>query len=677
MHEANKQWWDREPGDAKLPEELWSRVCAFEGWTEPRLADMAGLAWQYERERQLSLHIGIGLAAAEAAYPSVIQKRFHWLAEVPPSLNIIKGSVDTLLARLFTELPALEVHTAGAPFEQRDAARQRSMALDSTLNSRPLLRVQRKIARDGLLKGWGAAWPYVSQGQVRIRRLHRYQIAVDPYDARDGEPQVIHVWYVVPRATLVASTSAARDMRDQAKVLKAIKAMPRLDTMRGPGLHGYYSPYDWDLGSASLGAMDDALLVIQHIKLPGGTGEDLPMEARGRHVITVHGGGGTLDHDPVRGAPAHITMWDDEWKRATFPCVWWSPYPADEGIDGTGIGHMLLPWQACVDRAVCKIQKTLDTLSYAKVLMARNNGVDVKDALAKGLAIVEVERAVLGEGAGYAIVNPNVLNPEELRWLEWVLSASRNEIGINAMLATGGSRLGAGAAAVAMVEEDYRQLDRLADIDAEFADFRIALGRETLHAIDDAVAHDKRFEAQWRERDGRLRKEPWAKLIEQNQQYVVDLEQVGVLGRSKSGRIQRLIEYTGRIPDLPPELAKEALLTSPDMEAIAGDSLAGYRLIQRHLEILCSDSADHSEASGADPHVPAEMAVDMAMRKIQRALVEGAEPETLLRLMAYKAQAEERAVKEQPPAPVMPEMPAPAGPGLGPGPLPPEMMNAA
>jgi hypothetical protein len=670
---ASSQWWDRPAYSEKLPEELWARVSAFEEWTEDRLADIAALSWLYERERFLNQVIGVGLASAEAAYPELIRNRLHWLNEVPPSLNIVKGSVDTLLARLFTDLPALEAHTAGAPFEEREAARQRSMALDATMNSRLLLRRQRKIARDGLLKGWGAAWPYVAGGKIGIRRLHRWQLAVDPYDARDGDPQILHAWYVAPRTKLLASIAQASELPNKAKILTAVKGMPRLDTLRGPGVRAEYSPYDWDLGGATLAAQDDALLVLHHWRLPGGQGENLPKEARGRHVITVHGGGGDLSYD-LTMTPRHVVLSDKEWPRPTFPIVWWSPYPSDEGIDGTGVGHMLLPWQACVDRTVAKKQEHLDTLSHAKVLMAREDAPDTKDALAKGIAIVEVPRATFGEGAGYAIVNPPVTNPEEQQWLEWILSASRNEIGINALLATGGSRLGANAPAIALVEEDYRQLDRLADIDTEFADFRVALGREVLHAIDDAVQHDQQFAAQWRDGDGLLRREPWAKLIEARQEYIVDLEQVGMLGRSKAGRYSRLIEWAGRVPGLPPELVTEAFMGSPDLQAISGDTLAGFRLIQRHLNILTKPTGDYSQASGADPFVPAEMGFKMATRRIQRALAENANNETILRLMGYQQQCKDRWDEERGVEMATLQQPSPEGMAGG-SPLPAEMMG--
>lgn len=663
---ASGEWWDCPTGDKDLAPELWSRVSRFSRAHRWYLDDVAALSWQYERER-LSLHDGFLLPSEDSAAAGLgLRQRFPWLTGLNgPSLNIMKTAVDTVLARLFTDMPALQTASSGAKFEERETIRTSGLALDGTLNQRTLRKVQRMVARDGLVKGWGCAWPYVEAGKPGIRRMHRWQVMVDPYDAREGTPSMAHAWYCVPRATLIASVAAAKGLPNQREILASLRKMPRLQNLHGPGTGQNYSLYDRMAGYADNQLrLDDALLVLHSWKLPGGQarpGEKMPKGAAGRWVVTVHGGGPRFG-DPMQQGDGHILLADREWTRTTLPLVWWSPYPADEGIDGAGLGHMMMPWQQSVDRTLAKIQETLDRLSHAKVLMAEDGAPNSTDALAAGIAVVKVKRAVMGEGAGFAVVNGPVLNGEEFRFLEWVLAASQDYNGINAMLSTGGSRLGANASGVALVNEDTRQLDRLAALNAEFDDMRVALGREMLNAIDDALAHDKGFEAQWKGTDGVMQRRPWAELLGHGD-LVVEVEQVGLLGRTKAGRLQSLIEYTQRVPGIPADLSTEMLMSSPDLQALARSTMAPQRLVEWHLAILCDPKADHSLASGADAHVPAQLGMDKALLKLQEATAQNADVETLSRLMAYRQQCADRmkaeaAAMAPEPAPMGAEMPA-------------------
>lgn len=627
------------PYDERLPERLWSGISSLETWRQRGLWDDAALTWAYERERYLQQNHGVAVSSAAASYPEFVRRRFSWLTEVPPSANIIKSAVDTLVARLFTSLPSVEVLTENAQHEERFAAQDRTDALNSTLNTPTADRVMRAGGRDGLLKGMGIMRPVVSRGQVRYERIHKYQLAWDPYDARDGDPMVLHYWQRVPRSRLWGHVAQRKGVKGTAAALKKLSEMGSIGES-GPYQECYYTPYDWELQAANARPNDDALLVLHTWRLPGAAGDDVPEACRGRYIITVHGSGGFDRAYGSRWELGAFVLHDGPWTRQTFPIVWWSPFPADEGIGGQGLGHALTPWQCAVDRTVWKIQRTLDKLSHAKVVVREGTIRNKESLLALGIAIVEVAAEALGD-RGWEIINGTVLNPDELRWLDWMLTASRSENGINQMLSQGGSQLGANAAAVALVEEDHRQLDRLADVDTAFGEFRLALGRETLNAIDDALAQDRQFSAQWRDNDGRMRRRPWAKLIPTNGEYHLDLEQVGILGKSRAGRITKILDM-GQRGLIDPQLAKDALLSSPDVRRMAAEATAGMRLVQEQLNELERPDGDHDSIT-PDKNVPLDYAKQLVQARIQMATAPGsrAKPETVSRLMAYKQTIED------------------------------------
>jgi hypothetical protein len=618
---AEAVWYKLPDFSDKMPEKIWAIIDATKTYRETLIQDAAALSWAYHRDKYLMRsRAGLGLQVNQM--PEAASKRFSWLAECTPGVNITKSSVDTLVAWLLSNQAKLEISTSGACYEQRRQVEARNLSLDATMNQRKAKRSIMLAGRDGLLKGVGAAMPCLRDRRVTYRRIQLHQLVWDPFDARDGDPRTMHLIEYVDRGQFLAWYESQRGKKTG--VAEKIRRMARATSsyQAGAGTEAYLGPYDWELNSSAVTESTDRVMVVHSWRKASRVGA-----TDGRYVCTVHSCYG-FDRGLVDGA---VVALDQKFKRVTFPVVIWSPYPDDEGILGTGLGHLMTPWQEACDRTFFKIQRTLDRLGHTKIVVPQGSIQDstIKEFLRMGISVVQVENP----SEIPRIIDGYALRKDDLEWLERLLSYSRDEYGINHMLAQGGSQLGADASGAARVEENYRQTDRLSDIVVHYDDFRRELGVETMNVIEDAIEMDRDFAAQYKDRDGELISVKWADLALPNGEYEVEIQEVGELGDRKAGQVAKILDLQQRraISD---EGAKEALLNNPDYRALARYETAGYRLIQAQLSELSDPNGDH-EFARPDEDVDLELAMKMARKAIQDARSRKAKPETVNRLRQY------------------------------------------
>lgn len=645
-------WYEEKAYSDNVARRITDLMTALGRHREYRIAEIAALAWCYERDRWIARH-----SRGAAPIPQAVIDRCQWLGgtdKVPPQLNLVKSAVDTLLAWLMTDLPALDVLADGARFEDRRQIEARSLALASTFDNPEAKAAYRRIGRDGLLKGFGAVWPRIRAGRLEHRRLHWHQIITDPCDARDSEPTWCGVVEMIDRRHFLAwyrgLTKLEIPSHDARRRL--IEALPRLSrNANGIAMDSvaWLGPYDWELQHAGLADVTDRLQIV-HLWMPS----TAPGASDGRYVCLAYGGGAAFDAGRQLNPAEAIVCIDKTFERTTLPVCWWSPFPADEGIDGCGLGQVFLPWQESADRSLFKIQRTMDKYGHAKVIVQKGAIQNIESFLQAGITIVPVD----GWDEKPQLVQPNALSQEDLVWIDRCMSMAKSVHGINDMMSQGLSQRGAGASGVAMLEETERQLDRVNDVREEMEGFYIRTGRETLHAIDDACAADPSFAARYRDRNGEWQQRAWRDIIGMHQDYQIRTEAAGPLGRTRSGRLAKTLDLAQR-GLMDPQLAADALMSSPDVRAMARLETADMRLVEAQLTELADPSGDHSWAM-PDADTPLELAVRMSTRMIALARAQGAEEETIMRLREYKRSAEAQLADMQATlAPPQPMMPAP------------------
>jgi hypothetical protein len=576
------------------------------------------MAWAYERDQHSS------------QIPEYAVEHFDWYGddesvadrpELKPSINLIKKSVDTLVSWLFTDIPAVEVRASGTVYESRRAVEARSQALDSLFNTPAAGRVLRAAGRDALLKGTAHVCPRLIDGKIQFQRIHDHQVNYDPFDSRDGKPTWVAFHEYVDRDSWIAWYRQLKDIPKHKERIQKIRDIPRADAkLLNEGIVG---PYDAFLDGSDLVNGSDQILIQHHWRRASYPGAD-----DGRYVCTIHGGG--VGYDDLGGDGGLVAI-DRMFPRTTLPVITFSPWPQDAGMYGIGLGAMLKGWQFQLDLAFFRISRKLLNFGDDKIVLQRGNNGSEDDVAAQfieqGINVLFVDNP--GEIPNF--IKGQSLAQEELGWIQTILSLSSTHTGINELLAQGGSQLGAGASMVAMVEETFRSKDRFSDVVSQFDDFRLRLASETLNAKDDAVALDPNFRAHFTDHRERGVSIKWSELTQVNGDYNVQLEATGILGRSRSGRIASSVDLAAR-GVLDPEIAKDLLLSSPDLRRAAKLSTAAMRFVEMQLEDIVE-----GKPVVPDEDTPLELALDMSQRYIHSSILDGADDTVVQRLREYKA----------------------------------------
>ena len=613
-------WYKLDAYSDKLPAAVVRSLNIGGNFRRRRLLEDYALEWAYQRERYWS------------SIPAQVQAAMPWIVDRqesgPPSPNIIRMAVDTVISWLFTEIPPLTVGSSGASYEELRQVEARSLALDATING-PARSAKNILAaaRDGVLKGFGVLWPR-SGNDIRIQRLHRKSVFYDPHDARDGDPNHVQIIERYDRDHWLAWYRGLRDIQGHRGRVAKIERLPKTRPIAGGTPDAGWSPYDFELAAASAGADSFELTVVHTYRRSSGPGQE-----DGRYVCTVHTG--TAHDGDIPASGQAVVAIDQVFSRPTLPVALWSAYPGIEGIDGMGLGHLLQPWQAALDRSFFKIQRALDKYGHIKIFVPPDADKAVESFVHPGVTVVPVEDG----GKAPGIVQQQVISSDEIVWIDRLLNWSTSIYGVNQMLATGTSQLGAGASGIAQVEENFRSLNRLSDVATHFAHMYEHLGGETLSAIEDAIKLNPEFEATYKDRNGEMLRRRWSELVATNASYDVKIEERGPLASRRAGRVAQLLDMAQR-QLLDPAIAKEALLGNPDVRRAARLELAPQRLVEWQIDQLRRPDGDH-EAAMPDRDTPLSLAIDMVTREIQIARTTGAMPETISRLREYKLAAQQ------------------------------------
>lgn len=653
---AEPRWWKVPRGETdRLLDAVKLSLDTNNSWRTTTLSERYRIMWGYERDRWFQRWSSAGRALSQA--PSAVKKAYNWLsgATSVPSPNIMRSTTDTVVSFVIADTPPVAVQASGASFEDQWSIEEFEAALNSLFNTPESEAAERKIGRDGILTGWAYAMCTNDLGKLKVERLLPWQVSIDPYDARDGNPRSCSVMKYEDRDGLLAWLDAFADQPNIEKIREKIESMDAIAARSmGDGDQNDWSTYDWELTLAGTREDADRLLVVHSWRAASAEGRE-----DGRYVLTVSGG----DH-------ASILVLDVPFKRARIPVETFAPMPMDEGIWGTGLGHLMIPWQEALDRSMFKIQRCLDKYGHIRIVVPAGSmsGPQKVAMSTAGVTIIETDTA-LPNGVPQ-IYDPQVVRKEDLDHVQRILEMSQTTYGINSMMTHGASQLGANASGQALQDEHYRSLDRWSDVVKNWQEFRIRLAQQMLWLVDDVLQYDKKFAASY-EYLGRPKRRSWQDLTKLQQSKNISLELRGSAALGRGGRTARLQEWASQ-GLVPPEIAKEALLSTPDLRKAARDALAPIRLVEWQLRTVV-ETAEWWEAQ-PDADTPLDLAIQRATSMIQRARVEGAKPETLERLREYRLQAQNEQAKQQPPplteAPGMPLGGAVPGPAAA---IPPPM----
>lgn len=647
-------------------------------------------------ERQLWSSVRSGFAIPENGWPDgiALTETSESLTQFQrPAHNLQKSAIDVLAARLFGETPRLRIATSGGDYHTRLVAERKSWALTSLLDTEVNRLALFEAYRDGLKTGFGAVWPTVRNGQFRLDRVTLEDLWWHPLDARDSRepnapPRSLHVVRRLAKGQVEAMIDECEYLDDEEK--EEMKAKLKLMSYEATWpTNETYTPsaYDRSLQISNVQEAVDMVAVVHSWHLPSAANMEED-ECDGRELIQVRGMAGL---EPDLNDRTTFVLYDGPWERMTHPIVWWSPYPAHQGMLGVGIGHVASTYQEQLDIAWPRLEQLLRDWGLPNVLYDPS-AEDQKENISgdQSVNFVKVPPA-LGSSMRsmnkpYEIILHSPQDPQLLNWVGTTESAMFGALGINEGIAVGGSDLGANASGAALNAEDTRADVRFTDVLRQGDGFHICVGQETLHTLDDEVEDDTAFSIPFTDRFGADFNEPWRKLRMDPGAYAVMLEQVGALGRTAAARI-RAIEQLGQ---LNPEIASAALRAvyiDHDLANVTELANEDQLFVEWQLFYLAFHADDGVEDRNKladywpDEVTDLTIADTMSKKHIQRARRQGASQEVIDVLMEYRAQV--KALQDtQTPAPaaqpVMPGMMPEAIPGMPPEAggmpgLPPEM----
>lgn len=627
-----RPWWKQ--SGAKAVRAIWSHIEGLEQWRAPSLREVARLVWLYERE-MYQTRGGRGEATASKP-PDQGYGEYYGEGAAEESVNLLKSRIDTLGARLFAEVPAVVVSQVNATFEQEFRASEQTSILNGCMNTETSRGQLRRPGYDGLLTGLGVAFPIVRDGIVRYERVLMKQLWWDPADAQYESPRSIHYKTRKSKSVVVAEIADDSTISDGDKAAMIAKvnalATPSLE-FTTTGL-GSLTPYERRLQSyTSTGTRYalDQVHVIYSWHLPGSRSA-----SDGKYLITVHGGSGGQDV----GHGAGVIRYEGEWKRTSFPLVWWSPYLAYEGLEGIGLGHTYKPYQHQIDRVWAKMERELATLGHAKLLIGKGGREQIAAIADPDIDVIQLDVTVQPGGKPYEIITASPQSPQDHAWFKLVMEVADAMAGINEVMASGGTTRGATASGVAMYQEDERQGARYRDVESRWDGFLQRAARQTLFALNDAAARDEAFRVTFFDQAIGSRQTRWAAIQTADEELATSMEQVGLIGRTLAGRIG-LIEGLKGMGAISPEAANAELAQSADVNRITRYENAGRNLVKYQLIGLCGERSSPEEYAEFNPTLdtPLDIAERLGIQQLQIAIRRGAKNATKNRLRNYISKA--------------------------------------
>jgi hypothetical protein len=542
-------------------------------------------------------------------------------------LNVTKAKGKTLMNKIAKHPSAIRVNPDGACYDNKAKAQKLQQVLMSKLKSTACQKLNQTAFRDGMIVGNAVVKGVCEFGDVRLERVRRREILVDPREGRDGKPRTIHHLTLAPREVLreiYGKDKLAQLSLDQAKTA------PR-------SLEDETLGYGTSLGSA------DLIQVCESHHLGAGPEE--------KGVVMVHTEAGPLRRSPwpFPRFPYAFFLWEDRYDE------FWSP---------SSFVDEMKPIQLQINETVADIQAALYYGGNPVLLEREGSSVNVADFASRR----RLPKVTWSGSAPPQIVSFNPVAQQKVDFLQFLLRQADEISGVSMMAQAARNPLGANASGAALQEFEDREDERHWDLDFGLSLMWKDCG-DILIDLSKLAAEDpqSKVSVSWSE-GSLLRRIDWNKVDMDRDQFELQLEPANFLPDTRAGKLaasERLMQ-AGLIQG--PSAA--ALFDFPDLRQEMSDLTASRDAILRWLERV-------DELSGpvpsVDPQLDLELAFKAAVTRYRRAYAEEAKPEVLERYRAairtvLNAQQKRDADK---PAP-MPPGPMGPPPGLGGPPMPSE-----
>ncbi len=330
MHGATAmlaEWW-KNGDDPKLAAEL----CTTAAYLKTN---------QTYRMRQLAVDVRLYCGLSVYSYAGSNVSRMDKTRTLPddrPTFNLIQVGVDTLVSRVAQNEPAPKFLTDGGDYKERHLAQRLNQFILGEFYQTKAYDKAKRMFRDGLVMGSGALKVYEGDDdKVAVDRVMITDLFVDDNDSLNGHPQQLYQLKLVDRDKLIAN---ANDKKAKA----VIEGTPQSYPDNAP-----------DTGRTTA----DQVMVVEGWKLPSGDDPEAPGYVPGRHTLATMNG----------------VIFDEEWKKAKFPFVFFNYQDPFLGFWGQGVATQLFGTQMSLNRILYTITRAITLVGVPRVFIDQSSKV--------------------------------------------------------------------------------------------------------------------------------------------------------------------------------------------------------------------------------------------------------------------------------------------------------------
>lgn len=362
-----------------------SQVTSMEWWADDLedhdVSGRIGAVVRHIRQRTFwrrdmdLLHAGMyGGGAATAALNNDSRVSYSYEPMQMPR-NVCKQAVDTVQAKVAKHRPLPQVLTDRGNWKQQKRARKLTQYLEGVFHQTKFFEKHwPTLVRDAAVFGRGVVRPYRCGKKVKVERVHPWELLVDDWDARYGEPRSIY-----HARTMDAGVAIAQFADDDETIAS--------DIMSAAGT----SPadeFDWQT------AIDSSVMRVRIVEAwhlcddEEAHDEGKKHHCTGRHVISVMGG---------------RVLVNEEWDGKRFPFVILNYCEPVAGFWGSGLAEVLEGWQLAINEQFQKVQDAHHMLGGGIIFKSETSDI-VDEHLTNGNVNVITHRA--GEPPTFTATQP-------------------------------------------------------------------------------------------------------------------------------------------------------------------------------------------------------------------------------------------------------------------------------
>jgi hypothetical protein len=477
----------------------------------------------------------------------------------PSRLNVAKSITETWRAKLGKRRPVVSVTADDANWSEKLRAEQLTRFVQAKQRETDLERLRPEVLLDCGKVGTGIARIGKEFGEICADRVFKEEVLVDPRECRYGKPRNLYHYRRVSRDVL------AEMYPDQAE---EIFDLPETEARRDA--FGYEDGEYMGDGAAS-GQVD----VYEAWHLPSG-----PEAKDGRYALCAPG----------------LTLEYGQWKRQRFPFAFMRRNVRARSFWGVGLVEDVAEIQYQINETCRTIQENFYYGSALRVATPRQSGVAKAHLAGRHPSYFEYDVA----GGPPAFIAPNPVSPQQIDWLERLISKAHDLTGVSMLSAASKNPLGAGASGAALDTFYDIESERFSMDEAELTNFTVDcadLYIDTAKEIDEERKASKSssvYTATWIG-GGSSEKIEWSKVDMKRDQFVLVPEPTNFIPTTRGGKLAAVEQLTkagvlGSGEGGEYEVA--SLFDEPDVSRAMRMRTAVFKNWERCMEILANPEKD-------------------------------------------------------------------------------------